>query len=345
MEASDSSPGRLLVVFAAFVVAAAGLKMASSIVNPLLLSAFISILCAPCVSWLVVKRVPIGLAILLVMIGIVTIGILLGAFLGQSLNDFSGQIPLYEERLKLQIRPLVQFMSGFGWAWDISTLTDQFDPGVAMRLASNLLSGVGAVLGNMFLILLTVMFLLAEAHSFPIKLRQVLKDPERSLSHFAAFLVSVKSYLLIKSLVSVATGVLVTLLLMLMKIDYPLLWGLFAFMLNYVPNIGSIIAAVPAVLLALIQHGLWEAVVVGAGYMVVNVVMGNLVEPRFLGKGLGLSTLVVFLSLIFWGWILGPVGMLLSIPLTMIVKIALESNEATRWVGVILGAPVSTKEG
>jgi predicted PurR-regulated permease PerM len=110
-----------------------------------------------------------------------------------------------------------------------------------------------------------------------------------------------------------------------------------AFFLNYVPNIGSIIAAVPAVLLALVQLGLGSALLVAAGYLVINIVIGSLLEPRFMGKGLGLSTLVVFLSLVFWGWVLGPVGMLLSVPLTITVKLALDSKQETRWLGVLLG--------
>jgi len=116
------------------------------------------------------------------------------------------------------------------------------------------------------------------------------------------------------------------------------LWGLLAFMLNYVPNIGSIIAAVPAVLFALVQLGVGGALATTAVFAVVNVVIGSLLEPRFLGRGLGLSTLVVFISLVFWGWVLGPVGMFLSVPLTMTVKIALGANEGTRWVAVFLGS-------
>ncbi|MCW8831549.1 MAG: AI-2E family transporter, partial [Gammaproteobacteria bacterium] len=110
-----------------------------------------------------------------------------------------------------------------------------------------------------------------------------------------------------------------------------------AFMLNYVPNIGSIIAAIPAVLLAVIQLGTGSAVLVVVGYAVVNVVIGNIVEPKFMGKGLGLSTLVGFLSLVFWGWVLGTVGMLLSVPLTVAVKLALDSKKETQWMGRVLG--------
>jgi predicted PurR-regulated permease PerM len=149
--------------------------------------------------------------------------------------------------------------------------------------------------------------------------------------------------MVIKTLVSMCTGTLVAVFVFIMGLDYPLLWGMLAFALNYVPNIGSIIAAVPAVLLAIIQIGIVKAMIIAAGYVVLNLVMGNVIEPRFMGRSLGLSTMVVFLSLVFWGWILGPVGMLLSVPLTITAKIALDSREESRWIAVLLGPEVITE--
>jgi predicted PurR-regulated permease PerM len=137
---------------------------------------------------------------------------------------------------------------------------------------------------------------------------------------------------------SLATGVMVWLWLTILGVDYPILWGLLAFMFNYVPNIGSIIAAIPAILLTSVQAGYGTAFLTAGGYIVFNVSISNLIEPRFMGSGLGISTLVVFLSLIFWGWVLGPVGMLLSIPLTMTMKIALSCSEETSWISTLIGA-------
>jgi len=138
--------------------------------------------------------------------------------------------------------------------------------------------------------------------------------------------------------IRLSTGIAIGIWLWLLEIDYALLWALLAFLLNYVPNIGSIIAAIPAVLLALIQFGMGASLITALGYAVVNLVIGSFIEPKFMGRGLGLSTLVVFLSLVFWGWVLGPIGMLLSVPLTMILKIALQSNDDTRWIAIILGS-------
>ena len=195
------------------------------------------------------------------------------------------------------------------------------------------------MLANGVLVLMTVIFMLLEASGMPAKLRTVL-GPSRRFGGFDSFVRNLQHYMAIKTIVSLITGLLVTLVLVVIGVDFPLLWGLLAFLLNYVPNIGSIIAAVPAVLLAMVQLGPWQALFAGLGYLAINLIMGNILEPRFMGHGLGLSPLIVFLSLLFWGWLLGPVGMLLSVPLTITAKIALDSHEDTRWVAVLLGPAV-----
>jgi predicted PurR-regulated permease PerM len=191
-----------------------------------------------------------------------------------------------------------------------------------------------------FLILITVIFILLEASGFFAKLRTTVADPDRSFKTIDNFLSTIQRYMKIKTVTSLATGIAIAVWLAILGVDYPLLWGLLAFLLNYVPNIGSILAAVPAVLLALLQLGGGSALLAALGYMVVNFAVGTVTEPRLMGRGLGLSTLVVFLSLVFWGWVLGPVGMFLSVPLTMTFKIALDSSEDTRWVAVLMGPEV-----
>lgn len=212
-----------------------------------------------------------------------------------------------------------------------------------MRLVAGMLNGLGNLLANSFLIFLTVIFILLEASSFPAKLHAILDNAESSLAHFEKFTTDVQRYLAIKTSTSLLTGIAIMLWLMTVGVDYPPLWGLLAFMLNYIPNIGSIIAAIPTILLALIQLGIGAAVWVTLGYLVVNNIVGNIIEPKFMGRGLGLSSLVVFLSLVFWGWVFGPVGMFLSVPLTMTVKTALGSSEETRWIATLLGPKIELR--
>ncbi|MGC9325355.1 MAG: AI-2E family transporter, partial [Desulfomonilia bacterium] len=221
--------------------------------------------------------------------------------------------------------------------------TDLLNPGAAMQIVANILSGLSSVLTNALLILFTVVFILLEVSSIPIKLQAAFSNPTSSLATFARIFSSVKRYLVLKTYISLATGVAVTIWLTILDRNYPILWGFVAFLFNYIPNIGSIIAAIPPLLLALINTGPVASLMVGLGYLVINVSFGNLIEPRVMGQGLGLSTLVVFVSLVFWGWVLGPVGMLLSVPLTMIVKITMESFESTRWIAILLGSKASAE--
>jgi predicted PurR-regulated permease PerM len=210
-----------------------------------------------------------------------------------------------------------------------------------MDMTARLLTGVGAALSNIVLILLTVTFILLEASSFPVKIRAVLGAPEAVFPEYMRFVETVKRYMVIQTGISLATGILVWGWLAILGVDFPVLWGLLAFLLNYIPNLGSIIAAIPAVLLALVQLGVGRAALAAAGYVLINFIIGNFIQPRLLGRGLGLSTLVVFLSLIFWGSLLGYIGMVLSIPMTMAFKIAFESTESTRWIAVLLGPELS----
>jgi len=331
---------QILVAVAAFVVVVAGMSAAKAILVPFLLAAFIAIISAAPLFWLQRKGLSAWLALLIVILGVLFIGLLMAGMVGSSVKGFSRDLPVYGAKLKQQTASITGWVEKLGVDTSGLSLTEIFDPGAAMKLVAALLNSLGNVLADGFLILMTVIFILLEASSFPAKLRTVLGGPESSLVRFDDFVSNVKHYMAIKTLVSLATGILVAIWLTVIGVDYPLLWGLLAFALNYVPNIGSIIAAVPAVLLAMIQLGLIRSLLAAAGYFGINLLMGNVIEPRFMGRGLGLSTLVVFLSLLFWGWILGPVGMLLSVPLTITAKIALDSRDDTRWVAVLLGPKI-----
>lgn len=337
---STNVVGRTLVNLAAFIIVIAGVKAAEPIMVPFLLSLFIAVLCAPPLSWLQHRNVPVAGAIVIIMSVVVTVAVLLVAIVGASVNSFSEQIPLYQERLQMMTQQFSQWLQGMGVSVPEVVWQDYLDPGIAMGFAGQLLSSFGNVMANGFLILLTVIFILTEMGLFMRKMHAVADNAHVSEANLNRFVRNINHYMAMKGLISLATGAMITIWLLILGVDYAVLWGVLAFLLNFIPNLGSIIAAVPAVLLALVQIGPGTAALAGMGYLFANIVMGNIVEPRFMGKGLDLSTLVVFLSLVFWGWTLGTVGMLLSIPLTMAVKIALESYEETRWIGVILSSGV-----
>lgn len=331
-----SSAGKGLVIAAALIVITAGLKAAGEVAIPFLLAAFIATIAANPMYWLERRGVPGWLAITLVISAIFVVLVGVGALVVQSANAFTAKLPFYQERLTEMFAGAVAWLQPLGVELSGDLILKNFNPGTAFTLAGNALAGLGGALSNSFLILLTVIFILAEASSFPRKLRSVLKRPDESMPYFARFAENMNRYMAIKTTVSIATGLIVTLFLSALGVDFPILWGILAFLLNFVPTIGSVIAAVPAVLLALVELGPLSALLAALGYVLLNIGLGNFVEPRFMGRGLGLSTLVVFLSLVVWGWVFGPVGMLLSVPLTMTAKIALEANPNTQWLAHLL---------
>ena len=337
--AEDHSTSRILITFAAFIVVVAGMKAAGTIVVPFLLALFLAVICSSPVSWMVQKGLSAWLAILIVLLVIIAVSSFVTGFLGASIGDFVKSSPRYTVALEQRFSGIYQWLEGRGVDTSNIDLLGRIDAGMVMGYTATVLNSLKDVLANGFLIIVTAVFMLLEASSFPKKLGEILDDPDRTIPHFEKFSNEIKRYLAFKTWICLATGVIATVLCIAVGVDYPFLWGSLAFLLNYIPTIGSFIAAIPPVLLTFVQYGFTRAIIVGIGYVVLNLVIGNFVEPRVMGKGLGLSTLVVFLSLIFWGWVFGPVGMILSVPLTMMMKIALETREDTKWVAVLLGSP------
>ena len=240
----------ILLTIAAFVVVIAGMSAAKVILVPFLLAAFIAIISAPPLFWLQRKGLPTWISLLIVVLGVLVIVLLVAGLVGTSVRDFSKDLPVYEEKLRQQTTHIMGLLERLGVDTSGLALTEFFNLGAAMKLVAILLNSLGNVLTNGFLILMTVIFMLMEASSFPAKLRGVLGGPESSLVRFDNFISTIKRYIAIKTMISLATGAFVAIWLAIIGVNYPMMWGLLAFALNYVPNIGSMIAAVPAVLLS-----------------------------------------------------------------------------------------------
>jgi predicted PurR-regulated permease PerM len=297
--------------------------------------------------WLQLRRVPASLAIALTML---VIGVIFGALImlgTQAVADLQTQIPGYTTRVQELYGQLVAFLSARS-GFEIDQYLNSIDPGIAVGFVGERLVDVVAFLGNTFMVLLIMWFILGEAMVFPFKFRAIVgpRDGERRRTTTAVtddrrrvtkIVREVQAYLGIKTVVSLATGLLIGLLAQLLDLEFPVLLGLIGFVMNYVPTVGSAIAAVPALFLSLVQFTtFWNFMLVVIGYGVINMVFGNIIEPTLMGRRLGLSTLVVILSLLFWFFVWGPVGALLAVPLTMVVKIMLENTEDLRWVAILL---------
>ena len=340
MQEQHAKIGYTLIVMASIVIILAGIKMAAVIIVPFLLALFLATILSPFSLWLKHKglgEVPSLIIIVLFLLLVISSMITL---IGNSVQDFSQNIPMYELKLRTDLRHMFEVMDKWGIHVPKGDILTMFHTNSVMHYIATTLRSFGSLLTNSFMIILTVTFMLMEISQFTKKLSQA---NIKGLTTVTEVSDKIKHYILLKALTSAATGILITLFLKVMGIHYAVLWGLLAFLLNFIPNIGSIIAAIPAVLMALVQFNFSTALIVAGGYLAVNVMIGSILETRILGKGLGLSTLIVFLSLIFWGWLLGPVGMLLSVPLTVMIKIALDTQPDTKWIATMLGSGGDTK--
>jgi predicted PurR-regulated permease PerM len=332
-----TSLARGLLAAASFMIVVAGLRAASSVILPFLLSLLLAMASYPLLAWLRRMKVPTGLAVAITLLTVLVVIGAVGVLVGTSVHDFTMAAPRYKASLAELVGDSRARLQTLGLDLPETWSLSGFDPGKALDLATTLLRAMSAALGNMFLVLLTIGFLLVEAAGLPAKLAAALGN-DLDTRQMERTRVQVQSYLAIKTLMSALTGALIAIVLALMGVDFPLLWGALAFLLNFIPTIGSIIAAVPPILLTLVQLDVWYALGVAILFLSVNMVIGNILEPTITGKQLGLSPLVVFVSLLFWGWVWGPVGMFLSVPLTMIIKIFLENSPNLQWVAILLDA-------
>lgn len=286
----ESSP---LVKAASLIIIIAGVVYAKAIITPFLLALFISVICEQPITWLVKKRMPRWLALIIVLFGLVFLFSGFAFLIGGTVSSFSGNLSDYESTLTTLSDSFVKFLNDKGIKIQQDQIFNLIQPAKILEFTAGALNKLINMMGNTFLILLITLFTLMEFGSFSVKAKAILSGSDKSISYFSTILQNVRHYLGIKTLICLLTGVLVYLALLIIGVDYPLLWAMIAGLMNYIPNIGSIIAAVPAVLFALIQLGLGGAFWTLGLYLIINNILGNIIEPRIMGKGLGLSTLVV----------------------------------------------------
>jgi predicted PurR-regulated permease PerM len=334
------SGGRgFLLTLASLVVVIAGLKAAAVFFLPLLLALFLTILAFPLFTSLRRHRAPAWLAIAVTMLVMAALVGMVGLVITISVEDLTEKLPEYSDEARAATLRTIDWLEDHRVTVPRQITTEALDPlewGAIAQFVGSTVRGLATALSAFLLVLLTMVFMLWEAVIFPGKLRAAARSGPIDLERWTAIVQRVQRYLILKTLVSLATGALVTLLVWAVGLDFALFWGFLAFVLNYIPNVGSFLAALPAVLLSSIQLGGPRTVILAAGYLVINVVLGNLVEPAIMGRGLRMSPFAIFLALVFWGWLWGPLGMILSVPLTVSLKILLENTENLRWIALLL---------
>ena len=335
---------RVVIIAACLVIVIWGVHLAQSILILLLIAGFLSIIGLAPVGWMRRKGMPSGAAVLIVITGMLGILVIAGTVVGASINKFTEQWPVYQSRLMEMLSELNELAASKGITIPDGGLPGLINTGGIVDATASAFGALSSVLSSTCLILFTVMFILLESESFRAKLRYILGEPQAVFPQFARFVTDLKRYVLIMTILNLSGGILVAIWLSILGVDYAILWGFIAFLLTYIPSIGSIVAAVPAIFLAYVQQGSGTAVLTAVGYVVIGTAIGNIISPKIMGRRLGMSTLVVFLSLIVWGNLLGLVGALLCVPLTMSVMLACEMTEETRWITTLLG-PVITSDG
>ena len=327
---------RFLYGLAAATLVGAGLRAAAPVLVPVAFALFLAILCQPLFRGLVRHRVPAGLAVLATVLVLGAVVALFLVLLLGSLSELQSAGPHYVDELRDRVAYTVEWWRTKGIVLADWVPSDWRRSGAFVGLARGTLAGAVRVLSEGTIVLLTLIFLLAEAAALPRRLARLPAPVRDTFAHFAHVSEELQRYLAIKTAMAVAIGVAVALWVAALGVDFPVLCGLLAFAFHFVPNVGAVFAAAPAMVFAFVQFDASKAIAVGLGYLVVGLVLGNLVEPALLGRRLDLSPLVVFLSLVFWGWLWGPVGMFLSVPMTMAIKIVLAHSYDWGWVARLL---------
>ena len=322
--------------FSAFVIIIGGLKMASQAVVILFLSIFIASILSPVLARLQKYKVPKYLAYFLVLMMIVVTIVFVFYIINTSLKDFGSNLPFYEMKLKKIVTNTLLWLNSFGFEIEAKSILDGLNIGALFNFTAGAAGNIGIFFSKMMLVFIGVAFILVESTHFEKKLDIIFKRDKDAQKNFRLFSHNIQKYFSIKTLTSMLTGSIITITLIFFDIDYPILWGFLGFLLNFIPVIGSLIASFPALFLALIHYDLITTAWLALVYLIINNLISNVLEPKFMGQGLGLSPAIIFFSLIFWGWVLGPVGMFLAVPLTMTLKIAFDSSKKTRWIGILL---------
>lgn len=332
---------QMMLIGGGFVLIVAGLRAGSEIINIILLAYIVTLLAAPLYRQFIRWHLPPFAAVLLVLLLCLIMLLGLGVFLTISLGRLEASLSQYQSALTDKALALAAALSEDSAALSDTLLTSggfDFQSMIsnAFGFVTRVISSFARLFTNMGLVVLIVFFALFEVTAMPERLIHGLGADHTVLQRFYRLSQSIRTYFWIKTLAGLTAAVANTVLLLALGVEFAFLWGVLSFLFNYIPNIGFIIALAPAALIALLQFGVAKALIVIAGYVVVNFLMDNVLSPKFMGRGINLSPLIVFIALIFWSWVLGVLGAILAVPFMLIIRTLLESDENMRWLSLII---------
>lgn len=326
---------RVVLLLAALVVVFVGMRLAAPILNPILFAVVLALLFSPIYAWLRRRRIPTPLALVIMLVGLTVLFLAIAGIMGISIARFSGDIGSYTSKLNGQLDNVQSLTKSLGVSK--ADLQKALDPSALTGAIGAILGGVADFLSNLFLILIIVLFLLAEGPAMMNRLRASAGENHPQVTRLTLFGQSVVRQLGLRAIVNLVTGTGVTILLLVLRVDFPIMWGILAFFLSFIPWIGLPLAVAPAVILALAEHGVTTAVLVIAGVIVINILAENALSPMLMGRGLSISPTVLFIGFIFWAWLLGGPGAFLAAPLTIFLILMLGSFPETQWLANVMG--------
>ncbi len=335
---------QVLFFMAALSIVFTAMKLSSAIIVPFLIASAIAILLAPLLAYLEKKHIPRMVSLVFVTVLILIPVVAFGGFIGEEVSDFVKNYDTILQKFDLWLGQMSEKINHLGIAVAHDDLRELFDQSNFTELIQGLALQTKNQFSNIFLIFFLVAFILMDSNYLHNKFLKVMTDRKGSIEEGMAIIEKIKTYFFIKVKTSLLTALWILLVLWFYDMRYALLWATLVFFLNFIPVVGSILAAIPAVILALIDHSLMTSMWIAMWYLIVNMIIGNMLEPHIMGKGLGLSSLTVFLSMIFWGWMFGPAGMILSVPLTMGIQFLFDQYEETKWLAFMLGDYQGNKE-
>ena len=312
------------------------MKYASELIVPFMIAVALSIILAPTLAFFEARKVPRILSLLVIFLLFMMPLLVLGGYIGSEAKDFANNFSEISLKFNENLEKFAHFMEHFGVHIKNREVEQILENSNVGEIVKSLASQAGNQFSNIFLIFFMVAFMLMESKFFYNKMLKLAEDSNKDVSELMAIIEKIKSYFSIKVKTSLFTAVWVLLVLWFYDVNYFYLWATLAFALNFIPVIGSILAAVPPIIMALIDQSMMTAVWVAVWYLIINTVVGNILEPKIMGKGLGLSALIIFISMTFWGWIFGPTGMILSVPLTMVFQYFFSQYEETKWIAFLL---------
>jgi AI-2 transport protein TqsA len=326
---------RVILVLGATVVVLVGMRLGAPILNPILFAVVLSLLFSPVYSWLRRRRIPTPLALLIMLVGLTILFVALFFILGVSISRFSERVGFYTTQLNGQLVDLDALLERLGLS--NVDLGDVVKPDALAGALGTVLSSIAGFLSDLFLILMITLFLLGEGPAMMDRLRASASRDNPQVERLTAVGQSVVRQFGLRAIVNLVTGAGITVMLLVLGVDFPLLWGILTFFLSFVPYIGLVLAVAPAVVLALAEFDMSRALLVIAGVVVINILAENVLSPTLMGRGLNLSPTVVFLSFIFWAWLLGGPGAFLAVPITLFVAVMFDTFPETRWLASLIG--------